>query len=416
VSPRQGLLALAVAALSFLACPSANEAGSGIGSVPPAPGGLGEGGLDRSETLGPFLAEHWSLPIPAQATGASNALGLETDLDPRACGACHPKQFAEWQGTLHAGAFSPGFAGQLIEGKLAKARSLRHCQTCHNPLAEQQPVLVDGTPSPHFDPALRRQGLVCAACHVRNQVRYGPPRQAGLLPTPEPLPHDGFVAREEFEESRFCAQCHQFFGQQGPSGRPIENTFVEWQASPHAAAGWTCQSCHMPDRAHSWRGIHDEETVRGATRVEFSVAPAEGERISAELVLESVGVGHMLPSYVTPRIFLLIAQTDASGEILPATEETFEIGRRVNSHTNEDVFDTRIPPGEAATLRYAHPRNRRAAGLVGRVTVHPDFHYRRVFASLTKRLKDPEALRLIHEALEDATDSVYVLEEVHRPL
>ncbi len=384
-----------------------------MGSVPmQEDAGLGEAGLDREETLGPFLEAHWRFPIPPQGDPPEGSSALEAALDPASCGACHPKQLAEWEGTLHAGAFSPGFAGQLIEGGLAAPQSLRHCQTCHTPLAEQQPVLADGTPSPHFDPGLREQGMVCATCHVREHVRYGPPRRAELPPPPEVVPHAGFEVREEFEQSRFCAQCHQFFGQRGPSGRPVQNTFVEWQASPHAAAGETCQSCHMPDRAHLWRGIHDAETVRAATETTLTVIAANDEAVEAELVFTSKGIGHMLPTYTTPRIFMRIAQVDRDGEELPGTEETFTVGREVDFEKMEDVLDTRIPPGESATLRYSKARAEGATALVGRVTADPDFHYRGVFASYLPTLEDPTAKRLIAEALRRASESVYVVEEV----
>ncbi len=416
MSDGSGAAAAALVLLPFLlACPSTTEEGSTVGSVPMQAEGLGTGGLDRGEALGPFLADHWSFPIAPQGPAPEGWSTTEADLDPTSCGACHPQQFADWQGTLHADAFSPGFAGQLIEGSLAEPRSLRHCQTCHTPLAEQQPVLANGAPSPHFDPALRHQGMVCATCHVRGHERFGPSRRADLPPLPASLPHGGFSARDEFEESRFCAQCHQFFGQQGPSGRPVQNTFVEWRESPHAGAGETCQSCHMPDRAHLWKGIHDPETVRGATRVSLELTSTEGAEISALLSLASTGVGHMLPSYVTPRIFLQIVQLDAAGEELPETEETFVVGRQVDFSRNVDIFDTRIPPGERATLSYRRARAQGATELLGRVSVHPDYHYRGVFASLLPGLRDPEARRLIGEALRRASDSVYVLDEVRRP-
>ena len=49
----------------------------------------------------------------------------ERSLHPRECGACHPEQHRQWQGSLHAGAYSPGLAGQLVEGRLSEAPRLR---------------------------------------------------------------------------------------------------------------------------------------------------------------------------------------------------------------------------------------------------------------------------------------------------
>ncbi|MBA7466455.1 hypothetical protein ES707_01639 [subsurface metagenome] len=56
-----------------------------------------------------------------------------------------------------------------------------------------------------------------------------------------------------------------------------ENTLVEWEQSPAARNGMTCQSCHMPQRRHLWRGIHDPDMVRSGLTPEF-VAEADAAR------------------------------------------------------------------------------------------------------------------------------------------
>ena len=318
--------------------------------------------------------------------------------------------------SLHAGAFSPGLAGQLIEGGLAAPKPLRNCQTCHNPLEEQQPVTADGAPNPLYDAELRAEGLVCAACHVREHVRYGPPRREDAGPLPDPIPHGGFEVRPEYQEARFCATCHQFFDQRAVNGKPIENTFREWEASPQAAAGRTCQSCHMPDRAHLWRGIHDPEMVRSGVDVALAdVASADGE-VRAALTVTNRDVGHAFPTYVTPRVFVALWQVGADGEAIDGTEAEGTIGRKVDFRKWEEVFDTRVLPGESFRLEYAEPRAPGAVALVGRVTVDPDFHYRGVFEGYLPSLSDPEAKRLIAEALERTRTSSFALAEVRADL
>ena len=168
----------------------------------------------------------------------------------------------------------------------------------------------------------------------------------------------------------------------------------------------------MPDRKHLWRGIHDPETLRAATETTLTLIPSSPATVEAELVLASKGVGHMLPTYTTPRLFMRIVQVDRDGEELAGTEETFTVGRKVDYRKNEDVFDTRIPPGESATLRYSRARAGGAEAVVGRVSVDPDFHYRGVFESYLPTLEDPTAKRLIAEALSRASKSSYVVEEV----
>ena len=385
---------------------------------PMSPSPAAEAGSERSRILGPFLEAHWTLPIPAQGQPPAGFSKLDASLAPEDCGACHPQQLADWRTSLHADAFSPGFAGQLIEGANARPHALRACQKCHNPLEEQQPFGPgpDHLARPEHDAALRAAGLVCAGCHVRSHRRYGPPRRADLPPPTEALPHGGFEPRPEFEESRFCAPCHQFFDRKGVNGKPIQNTYAEWKASPHAARGETCQSCHMPDRRHLWRGIHDPEMVRNAVHVSWSGAELDEERLRAQLRLESRGVGHAFPTYVTPRVHLDVWQEDAAGGEIAGTRERATIGRKIDFSRGEEQMDTRVPPGGSFQLDYARPRRRGAATLVGRVTVDPDFHYRGVFQGYLPGRKDERARTLIAEALRRSQTSAYTLVELRRPL
>jgi hypothetical protein len=369
----------------------------------PTAAGAGE----REDMLGPFLARHWRLPVPEQGPPPEGFTAQESGLDPASCGSCHPQQYLDWQTTLHAGAYSPGFAGQLIEGPLAERQERDACLTCHSPLAEQQ-----------RDAALRAQGVVCAACHVRRRRTFGPARRADAPPAPTPVPHDGFEVRAEYQQARFCAECHQFFDGAAPGGKPIQNTFVEWQASPQAARGETCQSCHMPDRAHRWRGIHDPDTVRAA--VDVALAPAgaglDGPGLQAALLVSNRAVGHRFPTYITPRVRVAMWQEDAAGRALPGTREEAWIARVLDFSDWSEISDTRIPPGESVKLDYDRPRAAGAAALVGRVTVDPDYHYRGVFQELLQTYSDEAALARMRQALERASATVYVLRELRLPL
>jgi hypothetical protein len=366
--------------------------------------------------LGPFLTSHWVLPVPLQGPPPDGFTELDASLEPEVCGACHPDQYAKWRTSLHAAAFSPGFAGQLIEGILSTPMQLRGCQTCHAPLEEQQPVSVDGGPQAAHDPGLRAQGVVCASCHARAHRFYGPPRRPELPPLPDVVAHGGFEERPEYLESRFCAECHQFFHDPGVNGKPIENTFAEWQASPQAAEGRQCQDCHMPDRQHLWRGIHDPEMVRQAVDVELAVDGTEDGLVRGALLLRNRDVGHAFPTYVTPRVFLDLYQVGADGTEVPGTRVGGVIGREVDLQAAVELSDTRVLPGETVQLLYRLPHASGATALVGRVTVDPDFHYRGVFSALLEAYRDPEALRLIEEAKRRISTSTYVLVEIRQPL
>lgn len=380
------------------------------------------GSLDRARALGPFLASHWKLPVPAQGAPPDGWSALESSLAPQDCGVCHPLQYAQWTTSLHAGAYTPGFSGQLLEGSLALPAEVRQCQTCHAPLAEQQPFDVAGEKNPGHDAALREQGIVCAACHVRAHQRFGPPRRPELPPLPigppaaAALPHGGFEARPEFTQSRFCAECHQFFDAPGVNGKPIQNTYAEWLESPAAASGRSCQSCHMPDRAHLWRGIHDPEMVRAAVEVELRVLSSDDDPLRAELELHSRAIGHAFPSYVTPRVFLAVWQEDPSGHEILGTRLEATVGREIDFGSWQEVFDTRIPPGGSRLLAYEKPRRPDAAALVGQVRVDPDFHYRGVFASLLEAYETPEARARMEEAHRLTLESGYVVRELRHPL
>ena len=370
--------------------------------------------LDRAETLGPFLADYWKLPLEPQGAPPAGFTDGERSLDPAICGACHPLQYAQWQTSLHAAAYSPGLAGQLIEGSLSHPAQVRNCASCHTPLAEQQRYGASLEPNPGFDPELQARGLVCAGCHVRAHQRFGPePRPAA--PRMDRPPHGGFEVRAEFRESRFCAECHQFFGDPGVNGKPIENTYVEWLNSPQAAAGRQCQDCHMPDRAHLFRGIHDPDMVRSAVDVALVPYddPAVGEPLAA-LVLRNRDVGHAFPTYLTPRVFLSIEQVDAGQAVIEGTRIEEFVGRDVDLGARIERADTRVLPGESVKLDYAISPATNAAELVARVVVDPDFHYRSLYRFLLQSLRDPKALELIESASRRISESPYELIEIRR--
>ena len=322
---RSAGVALLATALGPTAACQREQPGSDAESLPSTMGGMSAGGdaagAERERVLGAFLDTHWRLPIASQGEPPAGFSEADASLQPETCGVCHPRQLGEWQTSLHAEAFSPGFAGQLLEGSLATPAAIRSCQTCHTPLAEQQPFAADHSENPDFDPDLREQGLVCAGCHVREHDRFGPPRRAEAPPLAEPAPHGGFEVRAEFQRSEFCAPCHQFFDDAGVNGKPLENTYLEWRASPQASQGLTCQSCHMPDRAHTWRGIHDAELVREAVDVDLLLdgVRSAGAEVRGALVVANRGVGHAFPTYVTPRVFLEVWQVDASDRELEGT-------------------------------------------------------------------------------------------------
>ena len=215
-------------------------------------------------------------PSRRRATAPARFSPLERSLAPVSCGTCHPDQFRDWQSSVHAKSMGPGIAGQLAEMIKSEPATARSCFTCHAPLAEQAPLIRGGeglVPNPDLDTHLQSQGVVCASCHVRGHQRFGPPRRDGTVASRAPresLPHNGLTRTTAFLRSEFCASCHQFAPNGlALNGKLLENTFEEWRASPAARRGQQCQDCHMPDRRHLWRGIHDPEMVKSGVQIKL---------------------------------------------------------------------------------------------------------------------------------------------------
>jgi hypothetical protein len=368
--------------------------------------------------LGDFLNRFWLRPVPAQGPAPEHFDSLAASLHPETCGRCHQAQYEDWQTTIHSRAYSPGLSGQLVNWSASDPATVQSCQVCHTPLSEQIAQLrdTDGefVANPDFDPALRNQGLVCAACHLRGNRRYGPPRRDGSLQPSAPLGvHGGVTARTTyFEDSRFCATCHQFAAP-APNGKSLQNTHEEWEQSRYAAEGVPCQGCHMPDRRHLWRGIHDPDMVASGVTIEW-VPPAGAEDPAGavvELRLTNTGTGHHFPTYVTPEVVVELWLEDESGATLIDSETTSTIGRRVKFEAGQwvEVADTRIPADSSYSVTTSTTGS--AARAHARVRVHPDEFYRGMFEGMLNWNLSDTSLALIAEAHEDARSSPFVIFE-----
>ena len=372
-------------------------------------------GLAPVET---FLARHWRAPLAPQGPPPARFSPLEASLAPEACGTCHPAQLADWTTSLHSRSMGPGVAGQLVEMLESDPGSALSCLTCHAPLAEQAPrEPATLAPNPAFDPALARRGIPCAACHVRGHQRFGPPRRDGSLASTAPretLTHGGVTRTPAYLASEFCRGCHQF-GRDGFAlgGKLLEDTYNEWKASRFAREGVQCQDCHMPDRRHLWRGIHDPEMVRSGLTIVAGGA-REGDVAVARLSVQSSRVGHAFPTYVTPRVVLAAELVDAAGNVLPGSREELVIGREVALDLSRELRDTRLMPGRVAELTY----RRRAEGATRvrlRVVVEPDAFYTRFFEALLAQGAGRGEAQ-IREALEATRRSTFTVFERDIPL
>jgi hypothetical protein len=366
------------------------------------------------DAAGDFIDRHWRAPLAPQGPPPSRYSPVEASLAPEACGTCHPAQLADWKTSRHAKSMGPGVTGQLADMLHADPSSAATCFRCHAPLAEQA-LLTRGArgpePNPVLDPALAGRGVVCAACHVRAHERFGPPRRDGTVANPGPretLPHGG-VTRTS--------------GEFRLNGTLLENTYAEWKASRYAREGVQCQDCHMPDRRHVWRGIHDPDMVRAGVTVTLTPATPRvrrGQPVSATLTVRNTGVGHAFPTYVTPRVVLRAELVDEAGEVIAGTRMERTIERAVATDLSKEFRDTRLSPGRSASLAYRRTVAAGAARARFRVIVEPDAFYTRFFETvLRENITDMGAGRgraRIAEALEETRRSPFVLFEREIPV
>jgi|SRR5579862_82972 len=325
---------------------------------------ISDGAVDASS--------YWRLPLAAQGDPPDGWSKLEQSLAPADCGQCHAAQFAQWQTSRHAHSFSLGLLGQIIT---FDASDTSGCLQCHAPLAEQR-AAFEAARSLGIAAVAEKDGLAaagnsCGGCHVRAYHRFGPPQRGTGATGASALtaPHGGVSRTKLFESSEFCSGCHQFPAELAVNGKPLENTFVEWQSSPQAAQGEVCQTCHMPDRQHLWRGIHDPAMVASGLTPRVT-ADAVGVRFA----IANTGVGHAFPTYAAPKVVMRAVTLDAAGAPRPQTLRSHEIFRNVryeNDHWVE-LSDTRLLPGQSAAMELAWNGSDRIRVWL---EVVPDFFY-----------------------------------------
>ena len=338
-------------------------------------------------------------PLRAQGVPPPQLAPAEASLSAMQCARCHAKQAREWQSSVHAAATTWGLG----------AREADHaggdCERCHSPLAEQAD-----------DRALHDEGVTCAGCHVRDWTRRGPPRRPASAPAPRP----GYplVELAIYERSDFCMPCHQLPPRTAVDGKPLLDTYKEWLEGPYMRRGVQCQHCHMSDREHGWLGIHDRDTFRQGIRVAATATRQDGV-VTVAATLTNIGAGHYLPTTPTPAVWLRVELFDAKGHPIVGARDELRIGREIEFATRwREKQDTRIPPGERATLTRAWRAGRVAMAATARITVevHPDDYYERLYAERL-RGKLPASLRAMYAAaLARTVASHYIAEQREVPL
>jgi len=191
------------------------------------------------------------------------------------CGVCHTQIYQEWSISAHAYAsVSPMFHKfEQTINDLSSGTVRAFCVRCHQEVGTQRGEL---RAEPLWDRSeVAREGVTCVTCH-RITEEYGkvngqrtvqpgdisrPVTSSGkgsqfnqimahkdeyhIVTSPKERGvqiHLGFFKFEQIDQSQFCVSCHQVAVQPGIK---LEVVWDQYRASPAAAAGTTCQDCHM---------------------------------------------------------------------------------------------------------------------------------------------------------------------------
>ncbi len=201
------------------------------------------------------------------------------------CGTCHTQIYREWSSSNHAySAISPMF--HKFEQKindLSSGTIRAFCVRCHQQVGTQMGERRD---LPLWERSqIAREGVTCITCHrvqreftkvngerfiepgdihkavtgpgdgetlkeiIANRGEYrvstGPEERGAQI-------HTGVYTFSQISKSEFCVSCHQVAVNPGIK---LEVVWDQYRASPAAAAGVTCQDCHMgevPGRADGY--------------------------------------------------------------------------------------------------------------------------------------------------------------------
>lgn len=180
-------------------------------------------------------------------------------LDATTCQGCHPDQFSQWSGSMHAySSEDPLFRAMNQRGQRETQGQLgKFCVQCHAPMAVSEGATTDGLNLDQVPQKLH--GVTCFFCHSVESVtgvHNNPLTLASDLfmrgPFSDPLApgrthlaeYSTLLDRQTADSANMCGSCHDI---QAPPGGDIERTFQEWQASVFPTVeGETCAECHLP--------------------------------------------------------------------------------------------------------------------------------------------------------------------------
>lgn len=195
------------------------------------------------------------------SSACSGKLDRDALLDPETCKTCHPRQYREWSGSMHAyAAADPVFRAMNARGQRETQGALGDfCVKCHAPMAVRDGLTTDGL---NLDEVPQKyRGVTCFFCH---QVAAVEGDHNAALRLSEDLAMRGSFAdaiesdahetvysalhdRSQLDSSQLCGSCHDIVT---PANVHLERTFAEWKGSlfskPTSRESLSCAACHMP--------------------------------------------------------------------------------------------------------------------------------------------------------------------------
>jgi hypothetical protein len=261
--------------------------------------------------------------------------------DPQSCQGCHPDQFQQWSGSMHAYAsVDPVFVAMNARGQRETNGALgTFCLQCHAPGAVRLGGATGAT-----DPATLpadQQGVNCYFCHSVDAVNgtndnplalaTDDVMRGGLMSPVANTAHASAYStlhdRAELVSASLCGSCHDVVNTLGVH---LESTYAEWQASifSHPEIGLACGECHMAGTQGLAaqapnvfvRTVHNHEfpavdtalipfpeTATQLADIQSELTPTLQSELcvkalpgayQVQVILDNVGVGHGWPSGV----------------------------------------------------------------------------------------------------------------------
>ncbi|MGD9728707.1 MAG: hypothetical protein AB7G68_14980 [Nitrospiraceae bacterium] len=360
-----------------------------------------------------------------------------TSLKAESCGQCHREIYEEWRTSIHSQAYQDPF----FHAYWTKDKHIWVCLNCHAPLENQQPTLVKDIPrgrvekahqdpNPDFDAEYQKEGVTCAACHVRDGSILGPFDDSAA---PHPTKFD-----PSFRTTEICYRCHnvvsgpaQFYNV-GPCG-----TYAEYEGKFFMKErGFICQSCHMPEidrpvaksgpirrgRQHLWRGGHDPEMVKRALAIQVAATPSvptPGEDLSVTLTLVNAGAGHKIPTGDPDRHFTVEFEVvDRNGARIAQQQDT--MGRWIMwQPAIVELYDNRLLPlaGRDYSFTIRLPKEIDGLRLIARVRYHiqSERQHRMLINKYGLTAKDPYHFTVYERDVPLAADIASALNDAPDP-